>query len=176
MTAETVLETERLRLTSWLPGQIGDVVRLHSDPEVIRYLNANGEPETRADAERRLAEWQRQFADRRMGKLRVTRLADGAFLGRAGFGIHGPEEEPEIGYALLRKHWGNGYAREAAAGLRDWYFRETDRNSFIGMADTRNTASLGVLLDIGMRRTHQAVNAHGAFCQFHILTREDWLG
>ncbi len=176
MVTETILETDRLRLTNWAPEQIGDLVRLHGDPQVARYLTKNGKPETLMQAEVRLAHWAELFSRQRMGKLRVTRLADGAFLGRAGFGVHGPEQEPEIGYAFLREHWGSGYAREAAAGLRDWYFRQTDRDSFIGMADTRNTASLGVLCDIGMRRTHQAVNEHGVFCQFHILTREDWRG
>ncbi len=38
------------------------------------------------------------------------------------------------------EHWGNGYATEAAAALRDWIFRETDWDHFIGFADVRNAA------------------------------------
>ena len=35
MAPETVLETERLRLTNWLPEHLDDLVRLHGDPEVV---------------------------------------------------------------------------------------------------------------------------------------------
>lgn len=172
MTTEVVLETERLRLTNWLPEQIEDVVRLHSDPRVTRFLNAAGQPETVADAERRMAEWAQQFAASRMGKLRVSCRDDGAFLGRAGFGVFPPTGEPEIGYALVRSAWGKGYATEAAAGLRDWFFAETDRDHFIGFADARNAASIAVLRRIGMTPTH-AEDFEGMACRFHIFRRED---
>jgi len=175
MQLETVLETARLRLTNWLPEHIDDLVRLHGDPEVSRYLTDDGKPETRAQGEARLALWADNFRTHRMGKLRVTRKADGAFVGRAGFGIYPPTHEPEIGYALLRENWGKGYAKEAAAGLRDWVFRETDGTHFIGFADARNGASIHVLQSIGMRPT--VIEKHaGVDCQFHIFTREDWYG
>ena len=50
------------------------------------------------------------------GKLRVRRKADGVLVGRAGFGMH--EGEPELGYALYREHWGQGYAAEAARAVQ----------------------------------------------------------
>jgi RimJ/RimL family protein N-acetyltransferase len=173
MTLEAVLETDRLRLTNWLPEHLHDVERLHGDPEVTRYLNSDGQPESRERVQERLDEWAGQFATRRMGKLRVTRKADGELLGRAGFGIYPPTGEPEIGYALFCKHWGNGYAFEAASGLRDWIFRETEEPHFIGFADRRNIGSLKVLTSIGMRFTHEEQDVQGLYCRFHIFTRED---
>ena len=173
---QIVLETERLRLTNWLPEHIDEIEALHSDPEVSRYLNSDGKPEPRERAEARFAEWEKQFADNRMGKLRVTLKDDGTLLGRAGFGIYPPTGEPEIGYALFRQHWGKGYAFEAASGLRDWIFRETDWDRFIGFADIRNAASLRVLRGIGMTETRVEQDVYGLTCQFHVLTREDWNG
>src|SRR6185312_11369171 len=35
----------------------------------------------------------------------------------AGAGRHA---QPELGWALIRAHWGHGYATEAAAAIRDW--------------------------------------------------------
>ncbi|MDR3475312.1 MAG: GNAT family N-acetyltransferase [Devosia sp.] len=172
----TVLETERLVLAGWGPEQVGDLIRLHGDPEITRYLSTHGAPETRQQAEARLARWADEFARHRMGKLRVTRKADGAFVGRAGFGIYPRTGEPELGYALLRENWGLGYAKEAAAGLRDWIFRETDRDQFIGFADVRNAASIHVLQSIGMRPTIIRTEPDGMACQFHVFTREDWHG
>ena len=110
------------------------------------------------------------FETQRLGKLRVTRKADGVLLGRAGFGVHGPTGEPEIGYALFREHQGHGYATEAATALRDWIFRDTEWVHFIGFADVRNAPSLAVLKRIGMRETHVS-DFEGMTCQFHVLEK-----
>jgi RimJ/RimL family protein N-acetyltransferase len=32
----------------------------------------------------------------------------------------GSHAQPELGWALIRAHWGHGYATEAAAAIRDW--------------------------------------------------------
>jgi ribosomal-protein-alanine N-acetyltransferase len=175
-TPEIVLETERLRLTNWLPEHIDDVVQLHGNAEVSRYLSPSGAPETRAQGEARLKDWANTFAQHRMGKLRVTRRVDDSFVGRAGYGIYRSTGEPEIGYAMLRENWGQGFATEAAAGLRDWLFRETAWDHFIGFADVANTASVHVLQSIGMRPTFVRREPSGIPCQFHIFTREDWHG
>jgi len=166
-----LFETERLVLSGWRREQIGDLVRLHGDPLVARYLSAGGAPWTMADMEATLAQWIELFETRRLGKMRVRRKADGVLVGRCGFGIYGPTGEPEIGYSLYPEHWGQGYALEAAAGMREWYFRETAGTHFIGLADVRNTASLKVLDRIGMVPTGIGPNDHGMICQFHILER-----
>lgn len=168
MQIETVLETERLRLTNWRPDQVDDLLALHGEAEITKYFSADGLPWDRAKCALRLNHWLEEFASVRMGKLRVLRKPDGEYVGRAGYSLHGPTGEPEIGYALFREFWGNGYATEAAAGLRDWIFRETDWDHFIGFADVRNQASLSVLKRIGMRVT-DVRDFEGMPCQFHIL-------
>lgn len=172
MPVETVLETARLRLTNWLPEHVDDLMALHGDPIVARYLDAEAEPWPRDKAERRLAVWANNFADRRMGKLRLIRKSDGVLVGRAGFGVYEPTDEPEIGYALFPAHWGQGYAYEAACGLRDWIFAETEWDHFIGLADTRNEASLKVLRKIGMIPTHIETEPSGLTAQFFVLHKD----
>jgi RimJ/RimL family protein N-acetyltransferase len=165
-----LFETDRLVLSGWRADQLGDLIALHGDPLVARYLDADGQPWSRSKAEARLAIWMDNFARHRMGKLRLIRKSDGAFVGRAGFGLFGDRQEPEIGYALLPAFHGQGYATEAASGLRDWLFRETDWTYFLGFADVRNTASLAVLGRIGMEKTHVAV-IDDQPCQFHIMRK-----
>jgi RimJ/RimL family protein N-acetyltransferase len=166
----TLFETDRLVLSGWRNDQLDDLLALHGDPLVARYLDADGRPWSREKAEARLAIWGDNFARQRMGKLRLTRKSDGQFVGRAGFGLFGNKGEPEIGYALLPQYHGQGYATEAASGLRDWIFRETDWDYFLGFADVRNTASLAVLQRIGMEKTHVDVIDEQA-CQFHIMRK-----
>jgi [ribosomal protein S5]-alanine N-acetyltransferase len=163
-----LIETDRLVLSGWRMDQVEDLVRLHGDPEISRYFTADGLPWTREKCAVRLAEWIEQFAQRRMGKLRVVRKSDGAMVGRAGFGLHGPTGEPEIGYALFPEFQGHGYAIEAASALRDWIFRDTKWGHFIGFADVRNGASLRILRRIGMTETHVG-DFQGMTCQFHVL-------
>ena len=170
MAPEAVLETERLRLEGWRADQVDDVLRLHGDPIIARYFTAAGLPWTEDACRARLQRWRDEFRDHRMGKLRVIRKSDGTFLGRAGFSLHAPTGEPEIGYALLREFWGSGYATEAAAGLRDWIFSETAWDHFIGFADVRNVASLKVLQTIGMKETRVA-DFQGMTCQFHVCEK-----
>ena len=166
-----LLETDRLVLSGWRPDQAADLYRLHGDPQVARYLTATGQPWSKDEMDKALAHWIELFARQRMGKLRVTRKSDGVLVGRCGFGIYGPEEIPEIGYSLYPEHWGNGYAFEAASALRDWYFRETERPFFLGMADVRNEPSLKVLRRIGMTPTHVGDSEDGHHVQFFIYHR-----
>jgi RimJ/RimL family protein N-acetyltransferase len=168
MSGLDLIETERLVLSGWEAHQVDDLMRLHGDARVSRYLDADGMPWSREKCESRIVLWRDNFASRRMGKLRVRRKSDGVLVGRAGFGLHGDREEPEIGYAMYPEFQGNGYATEAASALRDWLFRETDWMYFLGFADPRNGPSLAVLTRIGMVRTHVGMLG-GHRAQFHIM-------
>ncbi|MCS6762174.1 MAG: GNAT family N-acetyltransferase [Candidatus Devosia symbiotica] len=99
--------------------QLSDLVRLHGDPAITRYLTVEGSAWSEAQAVAELTEWIALFDTRRLGKLWVTRKSDGAMIGRAGFSIYPPTGEPELGYALFTVYHGQGYATEAAMGLRD---------------------------------------------------------
>ncbi|KRA55960.1 GNAT family N-acetyltransferase [Devosia sp. Root635] len=166
-----LLETERLVLSGWRMDQVDDLVRLHGTEAIARYLSVDGKPWTREQAETALAGWIALFESRKLGKLRLTRKSDGAFIGRAGYGIYPPTGEPELGYALFGEHHGQGYASEAARALRDWIFRDTDATHFIGFADTRNAPSLAILRKIGMVPTRVEREPGGLLCQFHIYER-----
>ena len=171
MTDLDLLETERLVLSGWRLDQIDDLYRLHGDPTVAKFLTGHGQPWTQDAMDKALRHWIELFERQKMGKLRVTRKADGVLLGRCGFGTYGPEEIPEIGYSLFPEFWGNGYATEAAMATRDWYWRETDRPYFIGVADPRNDASLHVLRKLGGVYTHSAKNAEDHLCEWYMYKR-----
>ncbi|MEO6395368.1 MAG: GNAT family N-acetyltransferase [Devosia sp.] len=165
-----LIETERLVLSGWRADQLDDLVRLHGDPEVARYLSTNGAPWTREECEARLQVWIAQFASERMGKLRATRKSDNVLVGRAGYGIFAATGEPEIGFALFREFHGMGYATEAASALRDWLFRDTAWDHFIGFAHVDNAPSIAVLKRIGMVEIG-VEDFHGMDCLVHRLEK-----
>jgi RimJ/RimL family protein N-acetyltransferase len=145
------------------------------DPVVAKYLSAEGLPWTIERMESALDQWIDLFETRQLGKLRVTRKSDGVLVGRCGYSIHGPTQEPELGYALYPEFWGKGYATEAAAGQRDWIFRETQVPRILGFAHVDNAASRRVLRTIGMRETKVAEDS-GMTVQFHELRRDELNG
>jgi len=170
MTGLDLIETERLVLSGWRRDQLDALVRLHGDLRVSRYLSGTGAAWTREQCAARLDQWIELFETQKLGKLRVRRKSDGVLVGRTGFGIFGPTGEPEIGYAMYPEHHGHGYATEAASALRDWIFRDTKWDHFIGFAATRNAPSLAVLTRIGMRETHVA-DFEGMPCRFHVMEK-----
>lgn len=173
MTDLDLFETERLVLSGWSRDQLPDLVRLHGDPIVAKYLKPDGSIWSTAEMEQALDAWIELFRTRRLGKLRVTRKEDGVLVGRCGYGVYGPNAVPELGYSLYPQFWGQGYAFEAARGMRDWLFEETDTPFFWGFADARNEASLKILRAIGMHETHREPDGERVL-QFHRLGRDEW--
>ena len=149
-----LLETDRLRLERWTDAAVDELVALHSHPDVQRYLDRDGNGWSAGKAARRLAEWQGEFAELGLGKHRLVRRADGAFVGRAGFSKY--SDSAEIGYLLVRAHWGQGYATEIAGALSDWFFAGRPDDRFVGFTHSDNRASRAVLEKIGMVPTHVA--------------------
>lgn len=164
-----LIETERLVLTTWTETAVDDVLALHSHPDVARYLDIDGKIYDRAKAEARVAGWQQDYAASGLGKQRLSRKADGQFVGRAGFSQLIPGTA-EIGYSLAREHWGQGYASEIAQALSDWFFATRPNASFIGFAHRDNAASRRVLEKIGMQPTHEGIVAEMPH-QFYIQYR-----
>ncbi len=58
----------------------------------------------------------------------------------------------ELGWIIKRKHWGNGFATEAAKGLVE-YFSKQGCRCFVAHCDTANVASFKVMEKLGMTRT-----------------------
>lgn len=148
-----MLRTERLVVTTWLPDDLDDLHRLHSDAIAMRYLG--GRTETRAESEARLARYLDEQSSQGWTKWRVV-TGDDRFVGRAGFGVW--DDDRELGYALLRPWWGDGLATEVATALVDWHRRHpaprtSERGGSMdlwGFADIDNTASVRVLAKTGL--------------------------
>ncbi len=125
------LETKRLLLRVPEPEDAPAVAELVGDPEVMRFLGGRTVPPE--DAPAVVESWRERWRRNGVGPLLLERRADGRFLGRAGFLLWdtrtwtktttveaGPHAQPELGWALVRAAWGQGYATEAAQAVRAW--------------------------------------------------------
>lgn len=144
------------RLTAERPAQahLDDLIRLHLDPAVSRYLGGVRSPEaTISWLDAQLAHW----VECGFG-VWVLHGMDGAFVGRAGLRrveLDGTREI-EIVYSLARAYWGRGLATEIAAALIDLWLTRINSPSLAGIVAVGNTASRRVLEKSGFgfeRRT-----------------------
>jgi RimJ/RimL family protein N-acetyltransferase len=147
------IETNRLRLRPFVPGDLGALLAVQSREDVHRWLYSRprSEDELRATIVRRIA----RIQDRpETGvALAVELAATGEFLGDVTLTVEPPEQrQGEIGFVFDPEHQGRGYATEASAALLALAFETYDLHRVYGRAEARNVASARVLEKLGMRR------------------------
>jgi RimJ/RimL family protein N-acetyltransferase len=128
------LHTDRLCLRVPEPRDAEALYGLFADPEVMRGLGKDPVStldEARAMIDDGIGGWRRDG----LGPFVIETAAaiDRRVVGQAGlmvfdtrgwtastFADAGSHAQPELGWALIRAHWGHGYATEAAGAIRDW--------------------------------------------------------
>lgn len=135
--------TNRLTSEKLRDDDLADLVTLHLDPDVSRYLGGVRSAEaTKTYLAVNMAHW-----DRHGFGLWVLRTRDGAFAGRAGIrhilvdGI----DEIEIAYTFKRDLGGQGFASETAAALTHIGLSQLALPSLIGLVFVEHGASRRVL-------------------------------
>ena len=134
----TSLTAERLR-----EHHLADLVALHLDPEVSRYIGGVRSAEaTKSYLTVNMAHW-----DQHGFGLWALRTQDGAFAGRAGLRhiLVDDTDEIEIAYAIKRSLWGQGLASEIATALTQVGLSQFALPSLIGLVVAGNAASRRVL-------------------------------
>ena len=174
------LDTERLVLRPLTFDDIDEYVGLHADPEVSRFL---GEMD-RDLATRRLQTDARVWAERGHGLFKVTHRDDGRFLGRVGLRYWPQFDETEVGWTLLPREWGHGYATEAAIACADFGFRELPDPYLTSCIQPDNARSIAVAERLGMTKLRDDVLdgipavggkvIDGIEAVIYAITREDW--
>jgi RimJ/RimL family protein N-acetyltransferase len=146
MSSTFSLETKRLRLRPADAGDIDEMVALHDDPLVARYMGVRDRAWYEARIEASAAEW----AQRGHGLTAVIARGDGRFLGRTGFKYWPQFDETELGWVLRPEARGQGIATEAAGAVLRWGFEQFAPPYFTAMIRPNNAASIAVAERLGM--------------------------
>ncbi len=146
------LETDRLILKAPQESDFEDLLRLRSDPNVMRYVG-NGKIQTKEEVQRFLyiaMDYQQKHG---FGFCSVFEKKSGKFIGQAGLfhlGFDDSEDEIEVAYRLAVQYWGQGYATELAGALIAWGFQHLPVEKLVALAWLDNIASQRVLEKVGM--------------------------
>jgi RimJ/RimL family protein N-acetyltransferase len=148
------LETERLTLRNWLETDVGSYMLLANDVGYNCFSPPGrflvGSPE---EAREKIRERIDLFERQKLGKFPVFLKATGEFIGTCGmepFELDG-RGEVELGYRLCLKHWGYGYAEEAAAAILRHGFGALHCARIMAFVLPQNRASVKILEKLGFR-------------------------
>ena len=153
--------TTRLRASKLSIDDLPDLVQLHLDEDVSRFLGGVRTPDvTAAYLQTNLRHW----TEHGFG-LWTIRTATGEFLGRAGLRRIEVEGAPEleIAYTFARSAWGRGYATVIAEALIQTWTAQTTEPSLVGVVMKGNRPSERVLLKSGFSYERDAF-FHGEAC------------
>jgi [ribosomal protein S5]-alanine N-acetyltransferase len=147
-------ETERLILREILPTDLDGMFELDSDPEVHKYLG--NKPVTGKDQVIDVIHFIRQqYLDNGIGRWAIVDKKTSDFMGWTGLKFvtdltNNHKNFYDLGYRLIRKYWGQGFATESAIASLNYAFETMNLDRVYADAHCENEGSNRILRKVGM--------------------------
>jgi ribosomal-protein-alanine N-acetyltransferase len=164
-----IFETNRLLVRRYTLADEDNFYAINGDPEIMKYIR---EPRDRQECliflKRNL-----QFYEHNpmMGRWAMIEKSSEAFVG--SFAIvpvesadHKRHTEIQLGYALLKDHWGKGYATESTLAGRQYAFDVMKLPQIVAITEQENIASQKVLLRSGFKQQSDIREGSKMLCYF----------
>ena len=144
---QIVFDTERLIVRHYRDDDTDNFFLVMADPVVMRFIR----PVTnRQETDLFFAEvMQYSKENPAYGRMAVVEKKSGEFVGSFAIIPIEKTEHMQLGYSLLPKHWGKGFATELVKWGLKYIFTRTDLDEISGVTESLNTASQHVLLKSG---------------------------
>lgn len=153
MSPSYIFTSQRLGFRTWLPEDIPDLAAINADPAVMEFF-----PSTQSlqQTENFINRMIKQYEEKHFCYFAVERLDTKEFIGFTG--LMEPTYEADftpcvdIGWRLAQKHWGNGFATEAAKRCLEYAFAVLELDYVVATCPQVNTPSEAVMKKIGMQK------------------------
>lgn len=168
------LETGRLLLREMRPDDYDALCAVLGDPEIMQhYPYEFDEARIRAWIDRNRERY-RIFG---FGLWAVCLKDTGELIGDCGLTMQqiGGVIKPEIGYHIRRDMQRRGYAREAAAAVRDWTFENLPFNVIYSYMKYTNEPSARAAQSWGCRQVDEFADEVNGITRVFAITRAEWL-
>ncbi len=147
------IETKRLILRDFMPGDWKAAHEWGSDPQVVRFMPWGPNSVAQTKAYIRLVQQLSRQRPRTKFELGVVLKSENRLIGGCGIRIQNPVfMEGDLGYVFHRSYWGKGYATEATEAVIDFGFSQLKMHRIWATCDPPNKASARVLEKAGMKR------------------------
>lgn len=148
------LATERLGFRVWSKDDFVLALGLWGDPEVTKLIDARGKL-SEGQVRERLSQEISTMRAHGVQYWPVFLLANDEHVGCCGLR---PYDESrgimELGVHIGSRHWGQGYATEAARAVVSYAFERLGVTGLFAGHNPKNTVSRHVLAKLGFRHTH----------------------
>jgi len=168
------LTTPRLILRDLEEHDADGIFALDSDPEVLRYIGTPVMTDL-SEAAKVIAMIRRQYQENGIGRWAVELRETGKFVGWCGLKLEKdvrPFTYYDIGYRMVRKHWGQGYATEAATACLQHGFEVLNYPEICAAVEAEHHASNRILQKIGLKQGEPFVY-DGKVCNWYSLRKGD---
>ena len=154
MNAKIFIETERLYLRQWQPGDEVMYIEMNQDNEVMDFFPSTLTAEQSLQHIGRITEHIDNFG---YGLFAVEKKDDHSFIGFTGFSHPAFKADftpcTEIGWRLARAYWNQGFATEAAKACLLFGFAKLSLKEIYSFTAVHNIRSEKVIKKIGMQKT-----------------------
>lgn len=172
-----IIETPRLILRELRGSDDIAMFELDSNPEVHKYLG--NQPYTSIEQSREnITSVCRQYAEHGIGRWAVIEKSTNTFIGWSGLKyltepVNNHSNIYNVGYRLLEKYWGKGYATESALAAIDYGFTILKAKEIFAAANVENVTSIKALQKCGLKFIEH-FDYKGISCKWFKITKDEW--
>ena len=169
-----VIETERLILRKMTENDYDALYKVLADSDVRQHYPYTFD-------ENRVRNWIARNIERYgifgFGLWAVCLKETGEMIGDCGLTMQliDGQIKPEIGYHIRADKRRNGFAKEAAIGVRDWTFRNTPFNMVFSYMMHTNEPSCKTAISYGCRQVDTYQDDVNGITKVFAISRDEWM-
>ena len=172
MEQRIILETDRLFLREMNMDDFDALYKVLADTDIMQHYPYTFDKE-------RVGAWiernMNRYRENGFGLWAVCLKDTGEMIGDCGLTLQNIEGEmhPEIGYHIRADQHRKGYAKEAAAAVRDWAFANTDYPALYSYCKYTNIGSYKTAESIGMHFEKEYPDPENKITHVSVIFREE---
>ncbi|HXW51314.1 MAG TPA: GNAT family N-acetyltransferase [Candidatus Acidoferrales bacterium] len=164
---EPEIETPRLLLRRWTYADRDAFARMTQDPDVMRYMH-DSVPLSDREVDAALASTIERYEQLGFGDWALVERETNEILGESGLGKLEGRTDIEIGWMLLPRHWGKGYAFEAASAVKEHARSVIGLRHLVALTRPDNARSIDLAGRLGLREAGRLVHLGHEMLKFEV--------
>ena len=167
------LETDRLLFRSHELQDENEFVKMHTDPEVRRYVGGRAWP--LEEAIHRFRNGYLGRPDNTFGLWATILKGEEKYIGACGLSSPPDKPVPSLGYYIARPYWGRGFASEASQKFLEVGFKGLRLPRVLADVQKGHAVSEHILQKFGFKLvSEEEIPGRGRIISLYELTKEEW--
>ena len=146
-----ILKTERLTLQQLTPDHAPFILELLNEPAFHKYIGDKGIRKRKGALEYLKDGPMASYKNHGYGLYLVKETVSDSSIGICGLKKRKVLEIPDLGYAFLKKYWGQGYATEAGSAVIKYAGKSLELSRIAAITHPNNEQSIKVLTKLGFQ-------------------------